>query len=243
MTLLYTEIFPNFPDGHRYIFFASDRKISLLGGQLHSMQKKIFEIPYLPAAIGMFGLAEFSIGARTYRMGDKLRSMICSNNKVNDLGELAGNIASSLNSFVPPAYRNKYRSGFHMAGFNTNGLPEFWYIRNVGDDGTTIFKNYEAREDYLSGHARQNGFNGIDPGTLPGRLYRNGDIVSHVAAWEQIDNTLGALTTTLNFKRINTPEKYSEWIKFKMEVLAHFHKRFADKVWIGGPIDTLIIKR
>jgi len=121
-------------------------------------------------------------------------------------------------------------------------LPEFWFVRNLDDTGQPTLGKYEADEQYLTRDARNDGFDGKDPATLPphGRLYRNGDILSHVAAWEAIDKTLGRLRNVSAFSPIRSPSEYADWVRFKMEVLLHFQKRFAKTLLVGGPVDIIV---
>jgi hypothetical protein len=50
---------------------------------------------------------------------------------------------------------------------------------------------------------------------------------------------LGALLTIPQFRGVRTPEQYANWIRFKMEVLMHFHKRFETNLLVGGQIDVI----
>ncbi len=77
---------------------------------------------------------------------------------------------------------------------------------------------YEAGEQYLSRDARNDGFDGKDPATLPPhcRLYRNGDILAYAVAWEANDETLGTLRSVPVFSRYNRqvttrPGSVSRW--------------------------------
>jgi hypothetical protein len=174
-------------------------------------------------------------------MADFLREFVRKEHAVKSLTEFASRLSESLNSFVPASLLCSERSGIHLAGIVSRGLPEFWFIRNVDDSENPSLGKYVPREDFLSRDARAQGFDGEDPKTLPpnGRLYRNGDIVSHVAVWEVLDNTLGTLLSVPQFRGIRTPEEYAKWIRFKMEVLIHFHRRFETELLVGGQIDVI----
>src|SRR5207245_7023860 len=142
-----------------------------------------------------------------------LHSFVNNHHSAASLSDLAHNLAESLNRFVPPTLQRNDRSGIHLAGITSKaGVPEFWFVRNVDDNGDPTLGRYEAREDYLRRDARANGFDGTDAKTLPSvsRLYRNGDIVSHVAAWESLDDSLGKLLNISQFHPIRTPDKYAE---------------------------------
>lgn len=242
MTLLYTEISPEFPRRGRCVFFAADRRITVLGRGRPRHYKKLIDIPYLNSALGFFGLAEFKRGQKVYRLVDYLRDFVRQQHAVRNLTEFAARLADSLNCFVPSSIQRSERSGIHIAGIASRDLPEFWFVRNVDDNGHPALGKYEPREDFLSRDARSQGFDGKDPKTLPsnGRLYRNGDIVSHVLAWEALDDTLGRLLSIPQFLGVRSPEDYAKWIRFKMEVITHFHKRFATALLVGGQIDVII---
>jgi hypothetical protein len=242
MTLLYTEISGKFSRGGRCVFFAADRRITASGRGQPKHYKKLIDVPYLNSALGFFGLAEFRQGQTVYRLADHLREFVRQQHAVRSLADFAGRLAESLNRFVPTSLQRSERSGIHLAGIASRTLPEFWFIRNVDDDGRATLGRYEPREDFLSRDALAQGFDGNDPKTLPsdGRLYRNGDIISHVVAWKALDDSLGSLLSIPQFLPVDTPEKYAEWIRFKMEVIAHFKKRFAKTLLVGGPIDLII---
>jgi hypothetical protein len=240
MTLLYTEISREFPGHGRCVFFAADRRIFRYRGTPQHY-RKLVDVPYLNSALGFFGLAEFRTGRTIYRLTDHLGDFVRHHHFVTDLAEFAERLAHSLNNFVPLSLRRSQRSGIHLAGIASSGLPEFWFIRNVNDSGDpTPLGTYVAREDYLRRDAPANGFDGADRNTLPSFLYRNGDIVSHVAAWEALDDSLGNLLDIPQFHPVKTPERYAKWIRFKMEVLTRFHKQFARTLLVGGWIDFII---
>jgi hypothetical protein len=242
VTLLYTEISPEFPQHGRCVFFAADRRITASGGGQPRHHKKLIDIPYLNSALGFFGLAEFKRGQKVYRLADHLRYFVRQQHAVKNLTEFAARLADSLNSFVPSSLQRSERSGIHVAGIASQNLPEFWFVRNVDDTGHPALGKYEPREDFLRRDARAHGFDGKDPKTLPsnGRLYRNGDIVSHVVAWEALDDTLGRILSIPQFLGVHTPEDYAKWIRFKMQVITHFHKQFATTLLVGGQIDVII---
>jgi hypothetical protein len=204
--------------------------------------KKLVDIPYLNAALGFFGLAEFTKGAKVLRMTDHIREFVRQESAMTSLSAFAKSLAASLNSFVPSSLRASERSGIHLGGIAPGALPEFWFVRNVDESNAPTLGKYEADEQYLLRDARRGGFDGKDPATLPsgGRLYRNGDIVSHVAAWKAIDDSLGNLLSIPFFSGIHSPQDYAAWIRFKMEVLIHFHKRFEKKLLIGGQVDVIV---
>jgi hypothetical protein len=245
VTLLYTEISQDLPGHGRCVLFAADRRITTSAGGPPRHYKKLVDIPYLNAALGFFGLAEFRRNQTIFRLSDHLREFVRAQAGIASLSLFAERLATSLNSFVPSSLRRSERSGIHISGMTAGSLPEFWFVRNVDATGKPTFGKYEAEEQYLSRDARNDGFDGKDPATLPphGRLYRNGDILAHAVAWEAIDETLGTLRSVPVFSPIQSPSDYAAWVRFKMEVLLHFQKRFAKTLLVGGPVDVIVKSR
>lgn len=157
MTLLLTEIYWSNDLRQGCIVFAADRRISK-DGRYEDTQEKIFPIPYLKAGVGYFGLAGVPTNRNFLSMRDWLTHFIRKNANLIDLQSFSNVLADSLNSDIPAKCKKKYISGFHIAGYNSSGLPEFWYVHNVQDDRVTITGTYEAREDFLSKHAYALGY-------------------------------------------------------------------------------------
>jgi hypothetical protein len=244
VTLLLTEIhwLDNFSDS--FILFAADRQISKPNGDYDSLRKKIFQIPYLQAGIGYFGLAYVPKkgSAEPEPMSDWLLRFIRKNSSLTNMELFANELANNLNSDIPPEWRRNYISGFHLSGYNSDGIPEFWFIRNVKDDRKTTTGIYEAREDFLSCDARASGYDGQNPHSIKmgGQIYRNGHIRAHHVAGEKIDVFFNLLKEP-QFKKVNTVTDYEAWVKFKLEVIAYFYKKYCRQSIIGGRIDTFYI--
>ncbi len=197
MTMLITEIHCiNSLLSNGFIVFAADRRISR-SGNYEGSRKKIFPIPYLRAGIGFFGLAEVFITPTTsLPMSDWLSSFIRNNSSLGTLSLFANKLAEQLNTAIPAQSRQKYISGFHIAGYTAGGMPEFWFVRNVEDDRKSITGVYAAREDFLSRDARVMGYDGVNASSIRTsfrQTYRNGDIRAHVTVWEKIDEGFSAL--------------------------------------------------
>jgi len=244
MTLLLTKIYCW--DGllHSWIVFAADRRISK-DGKYVATQKKIFQIPYLRAGVGYFGLAEVPTNRNSLSMRGWLTSFIRKNSKLTDLQSFSNVLADNLNKDIPAKCKKKNISGFHIAGYNSSGLPEFWYVRNVQDDCVTTTGTYKAREDFLRKHAFALGYDGKDPRSVRSRqvqIYRNGDMRAHVAAWENIDESFGKLFEEPEFKRLKNIKDIEEWSKFKMELISYFYKKYCKISLLARPIDSFSIR-
>ena len=131
MTLLYTEISQDLPGHGRCVLFAADRRITTSAGGPPRHYKKLVDIPYLNAALGFFGLAEFRRNQTIFRMADHLREFVRAQAGIASLSLFAERLATSLNWFVPSSLRRSKRSGIHISGMTAGSLPEFWFVRNV----------------------------------------------------------------------------------------------------------------
>jgi hypothetical protein len=231
MTLLATEIHNHDDRGRAAIIFAADRRITHKTGRYGGTHKKIFELQWLNSAVGYFGLAEVP----GKPMQEWVRTFIHRNTRCQTMHEFAEQLASGLNAAVPDKWKRSERSGFHLAGFAASGRPEFWFVRNIDDDGAPTLGRYEAREDFQRRDA---------PGLLPGgtMIYRNGDIRPHEAAWKMLDESLGQLLREPGFRQPRTSEDYKEWVRFKMEVIAYFYRKYRPRPIIARPIDVFLIK-
>lgn len=244
MTLLLTDIYCLDSLSHSCIIFAADRRISQ-GNKYTGSRKKIFQVPYLRAGVGYFGIAEVPCKQNTLAMSEWLLRFIRENSILTDLKSFASALANKLNSVFPPKLRQKNISGFHIAGYNHSGLPEFWFVRNVKDDRITITGAYEAREDFLNNHVYSLGYDGQNPRSVQsgtGQTYRNGDIRAHVVAWEKFDEAFGGLLNEPDFKKLKTVSDLEEWSKFKLELISYFYKNYCKRSLIGRPIDTFSIE-
>jgi hypothetical protein len=248
MTLLLTEI--HCLDGlfHSCIVFAADRRISSLRNSEYvyaETRKKIFKVPYLQAGVGFFGLAEAPINGSTKPMSDWLERFIQRNSHLASMKTFASALANSLNVDIPLQRRKQNISGFHLAGYNITGLPEFWYVRNVDDDRSTITGTYEVREDFLHRDAAVLGYDGQNPHSVHTglvQIYRNGDIRAHVTSWEKIEEGFGTLLKEPQFKKLKTISDSEQWVRFKMEIVAYFYKNYCRESLAGRPIDTISIE-
>lgn len=235
MTLLTTEIHNHNDPERALIVFAADRRISRSDRE-YDEREKILRVLELNAGIGYFGLAEVPQRGRRTPMAEWLRSFLAGASDCENLKELAAKLADSLNLAVPASLRRRVVSGFHIAGFDSQGRVEFWYVRNVDDDRRTILGQFGAREDFQRRDAPR-----LSSGRV--QIYRNGDLRAHVMAWEELDKSLGSLLNLPDFKQLAAPEDYVAWVKFKMELIAQFYEQFCTRSIIGRPVDAFAITR
>jgi len=229
----------------------------------YSKRTKLFHVPYLNAAVSYFGHASISsrydwkTKKHIYNYMDEfMRAFIRTQaSRINRLDEFANELARHLNLKMAVGLCEKMASGFHLCGFNQDGLPEFWFIRNADTfnlaDGSYsgIQKSYSLiSEEFLARDVADFGFDGTNPDKVSnvGRIYRNGDIRIAQAVWTAIDQQI--LPWIKNFQgsftipSIDNPEEYSEYVKFKCEYLAYLYKNWAKIENIARPIDVLVLK-
>ena len=151
------------------------------------------------------------------------------------LDAFAAGLTDRLNDQVPKKHRRTIISGFHLAGFDEAGLATFWFIRNSCADPSVQLGSYEAREDFQGRDAPKLSVTGV-------QIYRNGDIRSHVLLWTKLDKALTPLLNFPDFRRITTPERSTEWIRFKLEVIAYVYRQWCTSSIIGRPIDVVCLR-
>lgn len=233
MTLLATEIHNHDDPDNAAIVFAADRRITN-SGTYYDTRKKIFKLPWLKAGIGYFGLAVVEAPHAVVSMQQWLDAFIRKNTDYSTLAEFSNRLASALNTGVPKTRHRTDRSGFHIAGFNAESRPEFWFVRNIDNAGGLTLGAYQTHEQ----------FQGRDAPTLPSgkvMIYRNGDIRAHEAAWKTIDESFGRLLLEPDFRKLRNAEDYKEWVRFKMKLIAYFYKKYHPEPVIATPIDAILI--
>ena len=164
MTLLATEL--HSAETETIIVFAADRRITREANRDQD-QVKIFPIRNINAGLGFFGLAEVPTSVGYQRMEDWIQDFLYTVEKHESVESVAKRLTVALNIVIPMKLRTE-RSGFHLAGFNDGGQPEFWYVRNVDDAGMPTLGQYEAREDFQRRDVLK-----LAPGHF--QIYRNGN--------------------------------------------------------------------
>lgn len=251
MTLILNEI--HLLDGlnKTVLIAAADRRISKPDGSYEATRKKLFPIPYLNGTISYFGLASVYPKGEMQYLSHWLPNFINKQSGTPDLETFTENLRDALHQIIPEAALQRHASGFHIAGYNSQGLPEFWHLSNIGDMRDFRYVDFKPRygppsPDFLGRDAQKNfGWDGSDPSSARNgvQTYRNGDFRAHVAAWEALDDVFGMLLQFPDFKRPSNPDEYGEWIRFKFEFIAYLYKKWAKKEIIAPPIDVRVMHR
>jgi hypothetical protein len=244
MTLVLNEIHvaKGLPDS--VVVAAADRRITL-GGKYNSTRRKLFDIPYLNASISYYGLAE--LPCKGEYLSSWLPNFITRHSDAQSMVDLAGSLRQELHEVLPTGALAHSVSGFHICGFNSNGLPDFYHLTNVEvKDGQYKEKTDRYKpptSDFLGRDAKEElGWDGHDPMAIkPGVwVYRNGDFVAHALASEAVDIMLDRFFKLPNFPPPKTPQDYLKFVEFKFKVIAYTYKQWAKQKLIGGDIDVIV---
>lgn len=248
MTLVLNEIHVGKAFNRSFVVAAADRQILLSDGTGGGKRKKVFLIPHLTAAISYFGLAAWTVGARLIHLSDWLPAFIQRNGSCRNLMEFAEQLRVSLNQMIPPSLLATVGSGFHVVGFDQERRPDFWFVTNIGSMTGFTYTDFQPRfgdpaSHFLQRDAAQLNWDGglsIQAGVS---VYRNGDIRSHVVAWETLDRILTDLTQFPDFRAPQNHAEYRDYVKFKFDILAYYYKHWARRRTIAGPIDVFLLEQ
>ena len=251
MTLIVNEI--HLLDGlnKTMLVAAADQRISNPDGSFKAIRKKLLRIPYLSATISYFGLASVYPKSKEQYLSDWLPHFINAQSGVPDLQTFVQNLRDALQRVIPKSTLRDYASGFHISGYNSQGLPEFWHLTNIGGMRGFQYVDLKPRygppsPDFLERDAQKNwGWDGSDPSSAKNgvQTYRNGDFRAHVVAWKVLDKIIAELAQFPAFKIPSNPGEYGQWVKFKFEFIAYLYKQWANKEIIARPIDVCVMHR
>lgn len=254
MTLIINEI--HLIDGLRKtaIVSAADRLITI-GGKHDSHRRKVFKIPFLHATVSYFGLAGFThpkSRKNTY-FSEWVPNEI---NKLADcstLKDLAVAFRKALNETIPANGLKHNPSGFHFCGYNSAGLPELWYLSNIGTQnlqtgayGQLLNQYGELSEDFLLRDARSKfRFDGLSLGSAMNGIqhYRNGDTRAHGIVWLHSEEIFTYLEQFPDFRKptIENLVEYKKFVRFKFQFLSSIYEHWCKRKIIGKPIDIFIL--
>lgn len=249
MTLILNEIHINKSITDSIQFAVADRLLTK-DGQYYGHRQKLFPISYLSSCVSYFGLASYRIGTKEIFMSDLLNDFIKKSANIQSIPDFVLKLRNHLNTTIPISVRSSGRSGFHIAGYDSKSLPNFWHFSNInGMNG--IYYNEPVAEygmptsDFLERDARIN-FNWkpekdeIDNNKV--QIYRNGDIQIHVTISELFDKIMATILNQKGFKKLTSYYDYADYLLYKFEEIIKIQKSWAETSLIGKPIDIFILK-
>ncbi len=226
---------------------AADRRITL-GGKYDSTEQKLFTIPYLRGAISYYGLAEVYPKGKPEYLSSWLPNFIADHHSATTLKDFVYSLREELHRIIPPGTLKINVSGFHVCGYQPDGLPDFWHLRSWGKLDGFRYSDRQSRyllptSDFLGRDAKC-GFHwdGVNPDSANNgvQVYRNGDFRAHALASEHLDNMLSSFFQFPDFNKPVTVNDYARYVKFKLEVLAYIYRKWAKQKIIDRPIDVII---
>lgn len=249
MTLLINQIHVDAERNDHFWIAAADEWLSNSKG-FHSIRKKIFPIKRLNCCISYFGLAAYKINGKDIYIGDLIQKFIANDFISQTIKEFSCNIKNNLNSKIPNTVLSQEGSGFHICGFEANGLPVLYHFSNISgmNDifyGTNSNSYNDVTEDFIGRDANNFGY---DPNNLTFNEsgifeYRNGDLSIHVNLSKDLLSTLKKIPEYGNYVNLRGPYHYAKMIDMLYKIIIKIQKEWAKKQRIGGKNTILIIKK
>jgi hypothetical protein len=146
--------------------------------------------------VSYFGLAEVRLpNRRNLRLWEFLPTFINKEYAVNNLKDFAFRLRTELNRTIPESVLRDTPSGFHVCGYNRDGISEFWFVTNIGGMNDFSYVNLqrqytEPSSDFLGRDALKLGWDGVNLQSVEAAvcIYRNGDSRAHVSSWQRLDH-------------------------------------------------------
>jgi len=240
MTLIVNEIHYDPSDARNSrIISAADRRISVRGSAAGEA-RKLFLVERLNLTVSYFGLAS----TRARKAFEQLAGEFIASDTSKSIADFAHALRNHLNREIDGDWLEKQPSGWHVCGFNEKGVPEMWFIRNIGGMHGLTYTNFQnqympATEELSSVH-----LTGIlDEST--GRFtqpfwfsFQNGDLRPFRPAWGLLDAFLVAMDAMGLTNAPKVALDHENRIKWKMSTLGLFFDNISFEKVIGGRIDV-----
>lgn len=220
---------------------VADRRLTI-AGKFKSNTIKNFEIPYLRASVGYFGLAQPSPTVdETFSAW--LPNVIKHGFGIKTISDFADYLTDELNRKVCKSLLRKHASGFHVAGYGPDEIPEFHYVRNVGGMNGPFYidlqDKYVHTEDFRTRDAIHNedgSSRSIESLANCVFYYANGDLSVFGSYWTALDQMIDMAQSHSNFKGLDSPLDRAVW---KLETFGSFYGRFARAKIISKQVDAI----
>lgn len=262
MTLLLNEIHYLRGFENSIIVCAADRNITV-DKKFYKDKAKLFskEVSGYKAEISYFGLASGPISNGSTKvafMDEFVQQALSQITSASDLGDLATQFRTQISSHFEKDFLAQHLSGFHITGFNSEGLPEFWRFTNgIWSKNNSFYRRsknnlynevYESpKEDFLGRDARKRGYRPGEPTAMRGGMtvYKNGDPVTHRVVWNNINNIFREVGSELGYKTPSPSDEadYENYIKLKFKMINVLLKGMVDSDSIGETVDVHFLKK
>jgi hypothetical protein len=177
-----------------------------------------------------------------------LPNFISAHHSISELGIFANLLRTELNRKTVPQWLEEEPSGFHLLGYNKDGIPEFWYFGNATWDGTK-YKDMQLQfgdptSDFLERDAKNLGWDGRNPESIADTsgvvTYRNGDFRIHEVMWEKLDAVFDYLDRFNDFRIPKGNGGIEPKTKFKLKLIAQFYQEWAKTKLVGGEPNVIV---
>jgi len=251
VTLLVNQLHIDLHQGNHFWIAAADQLLTTKKG-FHAIKTKIFAVKRLNCSISYFGLASFrrSSNSKEFFIGNIIESFISKDSTSQTIGQFAANIRNYLITAIPAAVLSQSHSGFHICGFESNGLPVLYHFSNItGMNGiyygppSQTYNN--LTEDFAGRDAAQFGFNPTNMTFTRGGIqeYRNGDLSIHVHLARDLLSTMSSIQQYSNYISLSGPYQFASLIELLYKIISNIQKRWAKTQLIGGKSTIMIIKK
>jgi len=220
---------------------VADRRLSIKG-KFHSNQRKVFEISYIRASVGYFGLAQPTM--QEY-FSSWLPNVIRRGHSIRTVEEFSQYLMNELNNIVSKALLKSNPSGFHICGLADDGIPEFYFIRNIERMEGPFYKGFKdsyscsedlrTRDAIRAGDGTQRGLSALHDTIF---WYVNGDLRSFWDFWLPATQFIDSFRLNQEFPTLKSDLERAKW---KLRVIAQLYDKYAKKKIVGGPIDGIEI--
>jgi hypothetical protein len=242
MTILANELRINQSIRNVTLIQVADRRITR-GGKFDSNRRKVFEIPYLKASVGYFGLAQPT--SREY-FSSWLPNVIRHGHGIKTVKEFSEYLTDQLNKNVTKSLLETNPSGFHLCGLAEDGIPEFYFIRNIDRMEGPYYKGFKDAYSCSEGFRTRDAITTNDGKKRPLSSlqncifwYVNGDLRSFWAFWMPATQFIDSISMDPEFPALKSDLERAKW---KLKVIAQLYEKYAKQKIVGGPIDGIEIK-
>jgi len=216
--------------------------------------KKLFKIEYLNATVSFFGSLQIINEKNNCELlCDWMPKFIQNRHAHTKLIDFGNDLRNELNKRSIKDHLRMDPSGVHLCGYRQDGVPEFMHFSNcsIRPDGfyDNILDSYkDIEEDFLGRDAIEFGWDGTNPESIIAenrmRLYRNGDVRAHSAAWEKLDEVFQIVFTFNDFKRpySSSNEDIRKLIKQKLTFISALYNAWSTTKMVGAPWDIIILR-
>lgn len=245
MTLVVNEILLRDGGKESWLVAAADRRMwSLTESRPTKPVRKLLEVPYLHGAISYYGVGEVVERGRSRPLVDWLADFIQREYQCIGLEQFVNHLRLELGRCIPQSWLEKMPSGIHFCGHDKDRNPEFWHFCNHSLAPDFQYQDCRSRF-YDATNWQANNAQTLIPGPYGVVFWaRNGQYLSHAAAWNPLDVVINQLAKFPDFQRPDLDaETYGRYIKFKFEVISHIYKYWAHAPTVGTPIDVLVFRK